>query len=205
MKRLLQVLSLGAAVLVFTATAPGIAVADNGGKHYGGYQKPYKPYYKPYKGHKNYGHYRREQNRHWDNNRPYRDDRQFRRDKHRRYGHNRRRHRNEYYGRRHSHRGHRHDHNYGTYFGLHLYPQIVYPDRSAAVPPAYPVRPQETYLQPAVVDQQPQESQAPSTCLMTREYQTEIVVGVEVVPAYGKACLQPDGSWYRGPAVPDSY
>ena len=63
MKRLLQVLSLGAAALVFTATAPGIAVADNGGKHYGGYQKPYKPYLKPYDGYKNYGHYRREQNR----------------------------------------------------------------------------------------------------------------------------------------------
>jgi surface antigen len=40
---------------------------------------------------------------------------------------------------------------------------------------------------------------------MTREYQTEILVGGELVPGYGQACLQPDGSWYRGPAVPESY
>jgi hypothetical protein len=41
-----------------------------------------------------------------------------------------------------------------------------------------------------------------STCLMTREYQTQVVVGGRAVPGYGYACLQPDGSWYRGPAVP---
>lgn len=37
--------------------------------------------------------------------------------------------------------------------------------------------------------------QAPSDCLQVREYQTEIVVGGNTVPAYGDACLQPDGSW----------
>ena len=42
-----------------------------------------------------------------------------------------------------------------------------------------------------------------STCQMTREYQTEIVVGGQVMPAYGQACLQPDGSWYHGPAAPE--
>ena len=41
-----------------------------------------------------------------------------------------------------------------------------------------------------------------ATCLMTREYQTQVVVGGQSVPGYGYACLQPDGSWYRGPAVP---
>ena len=41
-----------------------------------------------------------------------------------------------------------------------------------------------------------------ATCLMTREYQTQVVVGGRLVPGYGYACLQPDGSWYHGPAVP---
>lgn len=207
MKRFLQVLSLGAAALVFTATAPGIAAADNGGKHYGGYQKPYKPNYKPYKGYKNYGHYRREQNRHFrdDNNRRRRYARDFRRGNNRHYRRDQRRHRNEYYGRRHRHQGHRHDYRYGTYFGLHLYPRIVNPYRSEVPPPAYPAQPPAYPVQPAVVEQQVADAGEPSTCLMTREYQTEIVVGGELVPAYGEACLQPDGSWYRGPAVPDQY
>jgi hypothetical protein len=34
-----------------------------------------------------------------------------------------------------------------------------------------------------------------ASCLQVREYQTEIVVGGKTVPAYGDACLQPDGSW----------
>lgn len=38
------------------------------------------------------------------------------------------------------------------------------------------------------------------TCLQEREYQTTITVGNETVPAYGTACLQPDGSWKFGPA-----
>ncbi|WP_417317541.1 hypothetical protein [Emcibacter sp.] len=38
------------------------------------------------------------------------------------------------------------------------------------------------------------------SCLQEREYQTTITVGNEAVPAYGTACLQPDGSWKFGPA-----
>lgn len=37
-------------------------------------------------------------------------------------------------------------------------------------------------------------------CLQEREYQTTVIVGGKQVPAYGSACLQPDGSWHRGPA-----
>jgi surface antigen len=39
--------------------------------------------------------------------------------------------------------------------------------------------------------------------VQTREYQTEITVGNEVLPAYGTACLQSDGSWkvISGPIV----
>jgi len=42
-------------------------------------------------------------------------------------------------------------------------------------------------------------------CLQVREYQTEIVIGGRTVPAYGDACLQPDGSWIQitGPFAAD--
>lgn len=39
-----------------------------------------------------------------------------------------------------------------------------------------------------------------STCLQEREYQMTVIVGGKEAQAYGTACLQPDGSWYRGPA-----
>jgi surface antigen len=44
-----------------------------------------------------------------------------------------------------------------------------------------------------------------STCLQEREYQTKVIVGGKQVDAYGTACLQPDGSWRRGPAQLVSY
>lgn len=40
-----------------------------------------------------------------------------------------------------------------------------------------------------------------STCLQEREYQTTVIVGGRAVDAYGTACLKPDGSWTRSPAV----
>lgn len=42
-------------------------------------------------------------------------------------------------------------------------------------------------------------------CLQVREYQTRIVIGGRSVPAYGDACLQPDGSWVQvtGPFAAD--
>lgn len=42
-------------------------------------------------------------------------------------------------------------------------------------------------------------------CLQEREYQTTVVVGGQNVPAYGTACLQPDGSWRHGRAQPVPY
>lgn len=44
-----------------------------------------------------------------------------------------------------------------------------------------------------------------NTCLQEREYQTTVFVGGKEVDAYGTACLQPDGSWRRGPAQLASY
>jgi hypothetical protein len=42
--------------------------------------------------------------------------------------------------------------------------------------------------------------QSDNSCVQEREYQTTIIVGGRQVDAYGTACLQPDGSWSRGPA-----
>ena len=44
------------------------------------------------------------------------------------------------------------------------------------------------------------ETRSGSSCLQEREYQSKVIVGGRSVDAYGTACLQPDGSWSRGPA-----
>jgi len=70
----------------------------------------------------------------------------------------------------------------------------LYPGPRYAPPPA------------AVVSSvQPEAKQGTADCLQIREYQTEIVVGGRTVPAYGDACLQPDGSWTQvtGPFAAD--
>lgn len=43
-------------------------------------------------------------------------------------------------------------------------------------------------------------AQSFSNCLQVREYQSIVIIGGEEREAYGSACLQPDGSWLRGPA-----
>ncbi|MDG1857610.1 MAG: hypothetical protein P8I94_00820 [Emcibacteraceae bacterium] len=55
--------------------------------------------------------------------------------------------------------------------------------------PDYQKQPQQ---QAAVID---------NNCLQTREYTTTIDIGGESVPAYGQACLQPDGSWMFGEPI----
>ena len=66
------------------------------------------------------------------------------------------------------------------------------------------VQQQPVYVQPQqqwanTRPAQPQDS----SCLQVREYQTTITVGGQNVPAYGQSCLQPDGSWKLGPAIPE--
>jgi len=48
-------------------------------------------------------------------------------------------------------------------------------------------------------------SYSDDSCLQEREYTTTVQIGGRNVEAYGTACLQPDGSWKRGPAEPVSY
>ncbi len=62
-------------------------------------------------------------------------------------------------------------------------------------PPAYRAPPPRTAYPPA-----PPVVRRPPGCLQEREYQTTVMVGGKEVEAYGTACLQPDGSWRRGPA-----
>lgn len=66
-----------------------------------------------------------------------------------------------------------------------------------------PTSSQQPYYAPApapVPQYQYQPGGLASTCLQEREYQMKVTVGGRQVDAYGTACLQPDGSWMRGPA-----
>jgi len=49
----------------------------------------------------------------------------------------------------------------------------------------------------------PTQEAARNSCLQTREYQARVTIGGRSVDAYGTACLQPDGSWRRGPLTPE--
>ena len=203
MRRFLQVLTLGAAALLFTTAGPGLAAADQGRGGGNFKNAPLdKPLYKAHKGHRKFGQDRRHGKRHVgekrrrhharDHRRNHRQDHARRGHKHRHYGHRHRRH-----DRWHRRYGHRRHHGVWPFIGLHVYRSYEAPPPPAYLPPppAYPV-------QPAPAEQKVADAGPHATCLMTREYQTEILVGGELVPAYGQACLQPDGSWYRGPAVP---
>ena len=57
-----------------------------------------------------------------------------------------------------------------------------------------------SYPQSAPVSSYPRNTPV-TGCLQEREYQMKVIVGGKDADAYGTACLQPDGSWYRGPAT----
>ena len=86
------------------------------------------------------------------------------------------------------------------------YSNVTYGQPTAVVP-VQPVQPAP--VTETIVYDAPQAAPVSSAhgasgdCLMTREYQTEITVGGQLVPAYGQACLKPDGSWEQGPAQAD--
>jgi hypothetical protein len=67
--------------------------------------------------------------------------------------------------------------------------------------PSYDIQPQSN----SYADRQYNYPSSDSTCLQRREYQSKVIVGGKPVDAYGTACLQPDGSWHRGPAQLVSY
>jgi hypothetical protein len=74
--------------------------------------------------------------------------------------------------------------------------EVVYVDRPVAQQvPVYGQPQQQSYVQ------QQQYAAQNDNCLQSREYTTTIEIGGESVPAYGQACLQPDGSWKFGDPV----
>ncbi len=116
------------------------------------------------------------------------------------------RYRKAHRGYRPRHYGHRHRHNdLGAAIALGALisvPFILssrqYEERTVIARPAptYPPPPPQAYPQSL-----PQTADSGGVCLQEREYQTTVTVGGEQVPAYGTACLQPDGAWRRGPAT----
>lgn len=98
---------------------------------------------------------------------------------------------------------------YGPYWRYSYFPRFRYYSNWYYVgyprPPVYVVpapryvAPPVRYAQPSVPPPQAQTAARPGECLMIREYQTKVTVGGKSVEAYGDACLQPDGSWRRGP------
>jgi len=90
---------------------------------------------------------------------------------------------------------------FGGLVGYAIGNQQAAPDYGASYYPSAGASPQtEVYPIP-----QYNYGSAASTCLQEREYQTKVIVGGKQVDAYGSACLQPDGSWRRGPAQLVSY
>ena len=81
-------------------------------------------------------------------------------------------------------------------------PQVVY----VQPPPVQWVQPSPQFVSPPPVQQPlvqqqwaPPPAVLPEGCRMVREFQTQVVVGGELVDAYGDVCLKPDGTWERGP------
>ena len=89
-----------------------------------------------------------------------------------------------------------HHDSYGVSLSLPLY---LGPRYSAYPAPA----PYRSYR---YVEPRPSVPATPApACRQTREYTTRINIGGQVVPAYGTACLQADGSWkiISGPIIAD--
>lgn len=80
--------------------------------------------------------------------------------------------------------------NYGRTVYVQQQPVLVQPRQQ-----------QWTHKQPVRSQNLTQNNDA--SCRQIREYQTTITVGGQSVPAYGQSCLQPDGSWKLGPAIPE--
>ncbi len=90
---------------------------------------------------------------------------------------------------RHSHyRHYQYRDNY--YYRDHYYRDYYYP-REYIYYRSAPAR--VVYVQPP-----PAPAPAGRSCLQEREYQTVITIDGQPVPAWGTACLQPDGTWSRG-------
>jgi len=198
------------AVLGFTLGLPGTALADRDNRghrqghsqHDGHKSRQHKRDYKQHKRHDK--HQKRHAKRH------------YKRDHDRHYkGHNRhhaKRHYKRYY------KGHNKHHykNYGKYYGGHNYGYGGYggyydddddDDEKLLIGLVvggilgYALNESQSNDADSYYQPNSYQGSSNSTCLQEREYQTTVIVGGRAVDAYGAACLQPDGSWTRSPAV----
>ncbi|MCG8696401.1 MAG: hypothetical protein MI806_34710 [Minwuiales bacterium] len=178
MNRWLKTAVVAAGVMVFGMVAAASADAGNKHRHHGfhaGYHGKHHWRHRGYR--KHYGHW-----------------------KHRGY--------RKFYGHRHFHRFGRHRHGLRKYHYGYRRPFLGFSYSFHHAPhaykwrPAYPRRTVVVRERTVVRNTAPVTRPAPQadTCLQEREYQTTVTVGGQQVDGYGTACLQPDGSWRRGPA-----
>jgi hypothetical protein len=103
-----------------------------------------------------------------------------------------------YYGNPYSNSYYDRPYDYGYPSAYGYAPPVVVRQPIYTAPPADAYYDNANYYQSAYTAPPPANS-----CVQTREYQTTINIGGRNVPAYGTACLQPDGSWSEGPAQPE--
>lgn len=125
-------------------------------------------------------------------------------------GHHERQHHDHYYPYKKKKNHHHDDDDEKLLIGLLMGGVVGYAISQSRQSPAYErpyyYPPVDAAPQPAPVPQGGYNgAYGPSSCLQEREYQTKVIVGGKEVDAYGTACLQPDGSWRRGPAQLVSY
>ena len=125
---------------------------------------------------------------------------------HNKYSYNRRNNNNHYYGRNYYNRhrgGHGGEVALGLLTGGLLFYALTANQRKSET--VYVQQQQPVYVQPTQQQWAQQRPTQPvnNSCLQVREYQTTITVGGQTVPAYGQSCLQADGSWKLGPAIPE--
>ena len=115
------------------------------------------------------------------------------------HGHRHHRYGRYHHGRRHYGHGYYRRGHYGHgHYGYPYYRHRTHRHRHVTYTQVVPVNPpkQVRSVRSAAIEQQRQD------CRMIREYQTTITIGGKEVPAYGDACLQPDGSWRLGAPKP---
>lgn len=196
MTKLMKAISLGMAAAMLTASLPNLAAAgddDRGRRHHAREHRDDQRGQRDYRKDRDYKHYKKER-------------------RHRNV--EKRRHKKVVVQRHHEKRVVVHKHKHRSRRSYDPWPLLAVVGITAAYLHANvaQAQPQVRYVEPqpalppqTIATVQPEPQGPASTCLMTREYQTQIVVNGKLVDGYGHACLQPDGSWYRGPAVAINY
>jgi hypothetical protein len=186
--------SILAAVLTVSLATPGMVLAGgghrDGGHDRSGYSRHYSHQDKGhYKGYRNKGHYKGHYKGHRNKGKYYGGH----------YG-------SRYYKYGNHHYHHDDDDDDDLWIGLAVGGLLGYVIGDATQGPTYvPQSYQPATVYPSTTTVVHTPAYQEQTCLQEREYQTKVIVGGRQVDAYGTACLQPDGSWLRGPAQAAAY